>query len=537
MNICAIQQPYPYTAAEAPEAVDFLIRELDSCDESLDLIVLPEYSNCPTSFPPGESLPFAIRYMKPLEEAAVRAAKRCHAVVALSYCASVGEVYRNTTRLFDPAGNAAGDYWKQQLTAREPVARGVDQSYAMEYLPPAVVEIGGVRYGFVTCYDAYFQEYIAHLAYRKVDVVLVCSHQRSERFDVLEFLNSSLAFHTNAFVVRASVGMGEGVQTGGSSMVVDPSGRILANARGKNGKLICHVEDIHWKYQRSDSFGGAMIDNLHFIDKGRTPWSYRACGSCVKPGDARLPYPRVCAHRGFCEAAPENSLPAFGAAIALGADEIELDLWQTLDGVPVVMHDPTLERVSNGEGLIVEKTLAQLKQLDFGSAFSPAFAGLKLATLEEVLHRFPRQTVMNIHIKSSGQDQVDLAFLRRVAGLIRDYDCLEHAYICGRADVMAALQIAAPEIPRCMAAGPDPEKRDVVEKAIYYQCAKLQFMKPYLSREMVEKAHAHGIRCNVFWSDDPGETAGFLAMGVDTVLTNRYWQIAQVVHPAMSLKA
>ena len=98
---------------------------------------------------------------------------------------------------------------------------------------------------------------------------------------------------------------------------------------------------------------------------------------------------------------------------------------------------------------------------------------------------------------------------------------------------MEAMLEVAPEIPRCMGAGPDPSKMDVVEKAIKYRCAKLQFMKPYLNKEMVEKAHANGIVCNVFWSDDPAETAEYLALGVDTILSNHYWQNAQVVHPQL----
>ncbi|MBQ9777040.1 MAG: hypothetical protein IJW17_13520 [Lentisphaeria bacterium] len=533
MKICSIQQPYPYTPDEAPAAVQFVIDELNSCDETIDLIVTPEYTNCPTKFPLGESLPFAIAHTPELVEAAVNAAKRCHAVVALSFCAEVNGVYRNTTRIYDTNGNVAGDYYKQQLTEKEPAARQVDNSYALDYLPPAIVEVDGVRYGFVTCYDAYYEEYIEHLAYRKPDVVLVCSHQRGERFDVLEFLNCSLAFHTNAFVVRSSVGMGEGITSGGCTMVVDPSGKLLANAKSQNGNLICDVEDIHWKYQRTDSFKGAMINNDWFIEKGRTPWSYRPAGSSVRLDDRRMPYPRICAHRGFSQVAPENTLPAFGAAIALGADEIEFDLWQTRDGVPVVMHDPTLERVSNGSGDITEKTLAELKALDFGGKFNPAFAGLKIATFEEVLKRFPRQAIFNIHIKSSGTDDIDRDYLRKIVQLIRDYDCLNHVYITGRADLMEAMLEVAPEIPRCMGAGPDPSKMDVVEKAIKYQCAKLQFMKPYLNKEMVEKAHANGIVCNVFWSDDPAETAEYLALGVDTILSNHYWQNAQVVHPQL----
>lgn len=532
MRICAIQQPYPYTPEEAPSSVEWLIRELDSCDPSLDLIVTPEYSNCPSAFPPGESLPFAVAHTEGLVKAAAAAARRCHAVVALSFCAGIGKgIYRNTTRIFAPDGTAAGDYYKQQLTNLEQKSRQVDNSYALEYRPPAIVEVNGIRFGFVTCYDAYFEEYIEHLAFRKPDVVLVCSHQRGERFDVLEMLNRSLAFHTNAFVVRASVGMGMEKRNGGSSMVVDPSGRILANAGSRNGKLICEVEDIHWKYMRSDSFNGGMIPNDWFIEKGRTPWSYRPAGSSVRLDDRRMPYPRICAHRGFSVIAPENTLPAFGAAIALGADEIEFDLWQSRDGVPVVMHDPTLERVSDGSGNIMEKTLAELKKLDFGRRFNPAFAGLRIASFEEVLRQFPRQAVFNIHIKSSGTDRIDTGFLKRIAGLIRDYDCMDHVYFCARADVMEAALDVVPEIPRCMAAGPDPSKMDVVEKAVRYQCAKLQFMKPYLNRAMIDQAHEHGIRCNVFWSDDPEEAAGFLRDGVDTVLSNNYWQVAQIVHP------
>ena len=75
------------------------------------------------------------------------------------------------------------------------------------------------------------------------------------------------------------------------------------------------------------------------------------------------------------------------------------------------------------------------------------------------------------------------------------------------------------------------DKMDIVENAIRFQCAKLQFMKPYLNRTLIDKAHANGIRCNVFWSDDSEEATAFLRDGVDTVLSNHCWQIAQIVHP------
>ncbi len=524
MKICTIQQPYPYDPKDADASVRFLIDELDRCDDSMDLIVTPEYSNCPSNFPPGESLPFAKAHTPALVAAAVAAARRCNAIVALSFCAEVNGVYRNTTRIFAPDGSVAGDYYKQQLVVREPASRQVDGSYTFGCRRPTIVEANGIRFGFVTCYDAYFEEYIEHLAYRRPDVVLVCSHQRGERFDVLETLNKSLAFHTNAFVVRASVGMGEGVETGGSSMVVDPSGRILANAGPRNGALVCEVGDIHRKYTRSDSFGGPPVDNFDFFEKGRTPWCYRPAGPSVIPCDAAVPFPRICAHRGFNTIAPENSIPAFAAAIALGAEEIEFDLWPSRDGVPVVLHDPTLDRVSNGSGHVTEKTLAELKELDFGSRFAPAFAGLKISTFEEILARFPRQAIMNIHVKTS--DKVTPAFVRLVCDLLRDYDALGHCYVMAVEPVHDVFRKVAPELPRCMGAGSRP--LEIVDRAIAYGCTRVQFFKPHLNAEMIRHAHDNGIVCNVFWSDDPEEAARFFADGIDTVLTNDYWRVRAV---------
>src|SRR5438876_9015920 len=64
------------------------------------------------------------------------------------------------------------------------------------------------------------------------------------------------------------------------------------------------------------------------------------------------PFPRVCAHRGLSGLCPENTLPAFAAAVALGADEIELDVWASRDGELVVCHDDDVARTSNGKGLV-----------------------------------------------------------------------------------------------------------------------------------------------------------------------------------------
>ncbi|MBQ7822325.1 MAG: hypothetical protein IJ391_08600, partial [Clostridia bacterium] len=67
------------------------------------------------------------------------------------------------------------------------------------------------------------------------------------------------------------------------------------------------------------------------------------------------------------------------------------------------------------------------------------------------------------------------------------------------------------------------------ERAIRYDCEKVQLVKGFFNKEMIDKAHANGIRCNLFWSDDPAETSEFLDMGIDTILTNDYNLIAQVI--------
>ena len=77
--------------------------------------------------------------------------------------------------------------------------------------------------------------------------------------------------------------------------------------------------------------------------------------------------------------------------------------------------------------------------------------------------------------------------------------------------------------------GGGDERWKIVDRAIELGINKVQLFKPYFNKEMIDKAHANGIRCNVFWSDDAEETKDFLEMGIDTILTNDYNRISQVV--------
>src|SRR3970040_167766 len=97
-----------------------------------------------------------------------------------------------------------------------------------------------------------------------------------------------------------------------------------------------------------------------------------------------MPKPWLIAHRGASGTAPENTMAAFRRAIELGANFIETDLQLTRDAHLVAIHDVTLERTTNGHGTVRDHTLAELRQLDAGSWFSPEFAGEKIPTMDEI---------------------------------------------------------------------------------------------------------------------------------------------------------
>ena len=527
MKLCAIQIPFCSTPADAGKSVELAIAELDRCDSSCDIILTPEYTNAPAAFPVGECIPFAQKHTPALLDAARNAAIRCNAIVAVNYvCEAEAGVFRNTTEIFDRQGKSAGRFFKQHLPRAEKNINLLDEEYTRSFRAPEIIEVDGIRFGFLICYDTYFSEYVSHIAHCHPDVVLVSSFQRAERKDILRMQNQHLAFNCNAYVLRASVSMGEDSELGGNSMAVSPEGVILGEFGNKVGTFVCEIDDIKHKYMRSNSFGGKLIPNDRFVEQARATWAYRPCGSMTVEGDAKMPYPRICAHRGFKTIAPENSLAAFGAAIALGAEEIEMDIRFTKDGVPVVAHDSALERVSNGTGVIEEKTFAELRELDFGFRFSERFAGMKIATFEEVLSKFARHAIINLHLKTDekeGGAEFPKDKMELIVALLEKYDQQEHVYFMGDYTVMESAIKYAPHIPRCMGAFPNPF--EIVDRAIKYQCKKVQFFTPHYTQEMIDKARANNIICNLYFCDDPSKVGDHLMAGIDTILTNDYWPI------------
>jgi predicted amidohydrolase len=132
-----------------------------------------------------------------------------------------------------------------------------------------VCELDGIRFGFLTCYDVYFNEQIEYLASQKPDIILLPGYQRGEDVDIIRAQVRLIAFRCNAYVAKSSYSM-DSDEKGGCSMIASPDGKILTDM----GKAIgCTSADVDptWKYKRAAGFGGDRIRNDDFINAGLRP--------------------------------------------------------------------------------------------------------------------------------------------------------------------------------------------------------------------------------------------------------------------------
>ena len=525
MKVCVIQPPYTTDLQSADAVFEKEIELLDSCDDSVDLIVMPESCDSPC-YTTDKKVADAMveKYNARILEKAKQTAIRCSAAVCVNARDKGEKGYLNTTYVFDKNGEIAGKYYKEHLTKGEEVNLGLESDYIYEHSAPYILDLDGIKYAFLTCYDFYFYENFANIARFKPDIIIGCSHQRTDTHETLKFISQFLAYNTNAYVVRSSVTLGADSETGGASMVVSPKGEVLLDLYNKEAAE-CVCFDPFEKLYKPAGYKNPPTSHPDYIEKGRRPYKYRPSGSAIVKTNAETPYPRVCAHRGFKTIAPENSMPAFGAAVAMGAEEIEFDLWYTKDGEIVSIHDSTLDRVSNGTGKVTEHTYAELLELDFGSKYGERFVGMQIIRFEDILKKFACHVIMNIHIKACDEE-----IFKKIVALIDKYDCRKYVYFMTSTAILEMAKKYAPDIPRCAGGGPTLETRwDIVDRAIATDCQMVQFFKPCYSKELVDKAHAHGIICNVFWSDDVNEARELLEMGMDTILTNDYHLIAEEV--------
>ncbi len=118
----------------------------------------------------------------------------------------------------------------------------------------------------------------------------------------------------------------------------------------------------------------------------------------------------VAGHRGMMARYPENTLLSFEKALTLGVDMLEMDINITKDGIPIVIHDRSVDRTTNGKGAVRELSLKEIKALDAGVKFGAQFSGLEVPTFGEFCQLMGnhRDVLLNVEIKDNTKECVDL---------------------------------------------------------------------------------------------------------------------------------
>ena len=237
-------------------------------------------------------------------------------------------------------------------------------------------------------------------------------------------------------------------------------------------------------------------------------------------------------HRGGAALAPENTLVAFDNAVGVyGTDMLELDTQASADGVLVVAHDASVDRCTNGTGLVSALSWAELCTLDAGHAFGPEQGspyrdrGVRLPRLEEVLERFPG-TRLNIELKAG-----DASVARQLVETLRRFDALNRSCIGSEDDALATLIYeAAPEACHFYPAGalealvvalktgqtPPPEDRfSVLDMPFLWQGQRL------IDQDLLQRIAERGQWVNAWTVDDEAEMRYLVESGVGGVMTDR----------------
>jgi glycerophosphoryl diester phosphodiesterase len=232
--------------------------------------------------------------------------------------------------------------------------------------------------------------------------------------------------------------------------------------------------------------------------------------------------PWVIAHRGFKKNYPENTLVAFQAAMDAGAQMIELDVTLTRDRKPVVIHDATLDRTSNGHGPVKEYTMEELKQFDAGSWFHSDFANQRLPELGEVLELVNGRVITNIEIKANAYEphHPPDAIETQVVELVKQKK-MQDAVLLSSFNMDILAQIATMKNPPTIAL----ISEKAVTSRIVERCKRLKIFSwhPHyrvLTAKQVKLIRSAGLRIFPYGVDTFEDFVKMIDMKVDGVITD-----------------
>jgi glycerophosphoryl diester phosphodiesterase len=261
-------------------------------------------------------------------------------------------------------------------------------------------------------------------------------------------------------------------------------------------------------------------------DKPISPWNWRlawlslplfllaplAVWTNLSRSLADRPPVQVTAHRGHARAAPENTLSAMRKAIESGADYAEMDVQLTADGQVVLLHDRDLKRVAGVSRRLDELSYDEVRQLDVGTWFDPAFAGERVPTLAEVIDLCRGKIRLNIELKFFGPDR---RLARAVADLVREQD-FERDCLVTSLDYDALVE-AKRHNPRLRTGLTVAHALGDVSRL---EVEALSVRADFLSDDLLRAAHRHGREVHAWTVNDAGQMTRLMKRGVDNIITS-----------------
>ncbi len=219
-------------------------------------------------------------------------------------------------------------------------------------------------------------------------------------------------------------------------------------------------------------------------------------------------------HRGACGHAPENTIASMRKALEIGVDGFEFDIQLSKDGIPVVIHDDTLERTTNGKGLVSDFTLKELQKLDAGNS---NFLGEKIPTLQNVIDMVDRRTNLFIELKAEGATKPVADIINNaVNNLGWSY---EQFFICSFNHQQIAISRALiPKVRTCAILVGIPVT--LAEIAVQAGAWALSSAIHHTNQALVDDARARGLKVMVWTADKPEEITKARSLKVDGIISN-----------------
>jgi len=228
------------------------------------------------------------------------------------------------------------------------------------------------------------------------------------------------------------------------------------------------------------------------------------------------PRPLVIAHRGASAEAPENTIAAFELAVLHDADGIALAVHLSSDDQPVVIHDFTLERTTDGVGRVRDHTVRELKRLDAGGWRGARFQGQRIQTLQEVFERFRERTRFWIEVRGDFDRPRDLE--ERLVSTIEIYDVIERALVVASDHkALDRIRILNPEVQLGLLLAEPPGEGSLpsptTTRAVCPDGRRV-------TEEQLRAIRQAGLDCYVWTVNEPAQMDRLVGSGVSGIVTD-----------------